>query len=85
MLIEKKLSHTEKKYGYLFWESKYDEEIKQILKNTEIDVKIGNSTSLSRSVDLNRRRIYIGSDIKNIKGNAVRIKITPKLIDIECV
>lgn len=85
MLIEKKLSLTEKKYGYLFWSAVNDEQIKDILNNAkEIDVKIGNKISPARQVDFNRRRIYIGTDIKGIDCDTVRISITSKYIDIKC-
>lgn len=85
MLIEKKLSWTEKKYGYLFWHAVDDEQIKATLNNAKkIDVKIGNKISRARQVEFNRRRIYIGSDIKGIDCDIVRISITSKYIDIKC-
>lgn len=85
MLIEKKLNWTEKKYGYLFWSAVYDKQIKEILDNAkEIDVKIGDRISLSRQVDFNRRRIYIGSDIKRIDCDSVKISITSNYIYIKC-
>lgn len=85
MLIEKKLTWTEKKYGYLFWSAVNDEQIKEILNNAkEIDIKINNKTSPARQIDFNRRRIYLGSDIKGIDCDTVRISITSKYIDIKC-
>ncbi len=85
MLIEKKLNYTEKKYGYLFWPVHYDNQINETLKNIKnIDIKIGDVASLSRKVDLKRRRIYIGTAIKNINCDAVKITITSKNIVIKC-
>ena len=85
MLIEKKLNRTEKTYGYLFWLAENDNQIKEILKNTVmIDAKIGDRTIFSRNVDLNRRRIYLGSALKNLNCDKVRITITSKYVDIEC-
>ncbi len=85
MLIKKKLIYSEKKYGYLFWPIHYDNQIYEILKKTrEIDIKIGDATSLSRKVDLKRRRIYVGSAIKNMNCDNVKITITSKNIVIKC-
>ncbi len=85
MLIEKKLTWTEKNYGYLFWSAVNDKQIKQILNNVKkIDVKIGDKISSERQIDFNRRRVYIGSDIKRIACDIVRISITSKYIDIKC-
>lgn len=85
MLIEKKLNWTEKNYGYLFWSVVDDKHIKEILKNIKkIDVKINNKISSARQIDFNRRRIYIGSGIKRIGCDTVRISITKKYIDIKC-
>lgn len=85
MLIEKKLNWTEKNYGYLFWSAVNDKQIKQILNNVKkIDVKIGDKISSARQIDFNRRRVYIGSDIKRIACDIVRISITSKYIDIKC-
>lgn len=86
MLIEKKLNHTEITYGYIFWSAENDNQIKKILKNTEmIDAKIGEEILFSRNVDLNRRRIYLGSALKNLNCDKVRITITSKYVDIECI
>ncbi len=85
MLIEKKLNWTEKNYGYLFWSVVDDKQIKQILNNVKrIDVKINNKISSARQIDFNRRRIYIGSGIKRIDCDTVRISITKRYIDIKC-
>ncbi len=85
MLIEKKLNWTEKNYGYLYWRAVNDKQIKEVLNNAKkIDVKIGEQTSFARQVDFNRRRIYIGPNIKSIDCDTVRISITSKHIDIKC-
>lgn len=84
-MIEKKLNLTEKRYGYLFWSASYDNQVKEILNNAKkIDVKINGKISSARQIDFNRRRIYIGPEIKRIDCNTVRISITSKYIDIKC-
>ncbi len=92
MLIEKILNYTEKKYGYLFFESIYDDQLKEIIKNNKskknnklsIDVKIGDITSYSCTWDLIRRRIYVGSALKNIECNMVSVSVIPQLVEVTC-
>lgn len=91
MFYKKKLNLTEKKYGYLYWSINLDNEIKETLKNNLkiknhilIDVKIGNVKFSSRNMDLIRRRIFMGSALKNIDCDIVSIRITPEIIKVKC-
>ena len=86
MNIYKNLGKTEIKYGYLSWTLENDSNIRELLNDMKyINIIINGRVSYHRNIELDKKRIYLGSDIKNIKCHKVKITITIKNIEITCI
>lgn len=86
LTIYRNLNYSEKQYGYLLWRLENDSQIKELLNNLEyINIILNGKVSSKRNIEFNRRRIYIGSEIKKIRCDKVRIEISRKSIDIKCI